>query len=810
MKRLMQDVRYGLRVLRKSPAFAAIAVLTLALGIGANTAIFSFVDAWIIKPIPYPQADRLVVLLSHDKKKGWTSNGVSSTADFLDFQKQNISFEQTAAWTSWDFNLTGDGPPALVDGGRVSWNFFDTLGVRPLLGRTFTASDDAAGAPHVAILSEGLWKSRYAQNPKIIGRSINIGDEAYTVVGVMPGRFQFSLLGICNIWTPLALTDKERSDRNRGWFSAFGRLKPGVTQQQAAAETTAIFARLEKQYPQTNTNITGLLSSMAYEIGQNQGNQQVTLCFWIVGLILLIACTNVANLMLARATQRTKEMAVRGALGATRGRLVRQLLTESLLLFLFGGLAGVLFGAWGMSWIESMIPGHIRGYLVNYGEVNLDWMTLTFTLGIALLCGVVFGLAPAFESSGIDLNRALKEASGQASKSGRGARMRRIFVAGEIALAVVVLISTTLLVKSFIISVRSSPGFNPANAMTAQVALPKTKYTSDALTRNFSDAVLARIRALPGVTSAGVASAIPFGGFGQTYTVEAVGKPAPQPGEELGARWTAVSPDYFAAMQMGLLKGRAFTSGDGPGNANVAVIDQTLARQFWSKEDPVGQKLTFGPQHLVCTIVGVVNDVKMYNLRGRPERQMYVPLAQFPSPTLGFVARTAESSPAIATAIRDAIWAVDDQQPVSSVEQLTTLMAIQDSGNRVMMKLMVFFGALALFLGAIGIYGVMAHTVAQRTHEIGIRMALGANPAQVMGMVVRQAMTLTLIGIAIGVAGAFAVTRSLSFMLYEVTTTDASTFVGVAVLFTLVAIAACYVPARRAMRVDPMVALRYE
>ena len=810
MKMLVQDLRYGLRILRKSPAFAAIAVLTLGLGIGANTAIFSFVDAWIIRPIPYPQADKLVVLLSHDKKKGWTSNGVSSTADFLDFQKQTTSFEQTAAWTQWDFNLTGDGPPALVDGGRVSWNFFDTLGARPLLGRTFTASDDVSGAAHVAIISEGLWKSRYAQNPKIIGHSINIGDEAYTVVGVMPGKFQFSLLGICNIWTPLALTDKERSDRNSSWFSAFGRLKPDVTQNQASAETTAIFARIEKQYPQTNTNITGLLSPMAYEIGQNQGNQQVTLCFWIVGLILLMACANVANLMLARATQRTKEMAVRGALGATRGRLVRQLLTESLLLFLFGGLAGVLFGKWGMNWIESMIPGHIRGYLVNYGEVNLDWITLTFTLGIALLCGVVFGLAPAFESSGLDLNRALKEASGQASKGGRGARMRRIFVAGEIALAVVVLISTTLLVKSFVISVRSTPGYNPANLLVAQVALPKTKYALEARQRNFSDDVLARIHALPGVVSAGMSSAVPFGGFGQTVVVEAAGKPAPRPGETLGARFTAVSPNYFAAMQMPLVKGRAFTSADGPGDAPVAVIDQTLARQFWPNEDPIGQKLKFGEQHTVCTIVGVVSDVKMYQLRARPERQMYVPLAQFPSPTLGFVARTANDSPALATAIRDSIWAVDPNQPVSSVEQMTTLMAIQDSGNRVMMKLMVFFGALALFLGALGIYGVMAHTVAQRTHEIGIRMALGAKPQQVMGMVVRQAMTLTLIGIAIGIVGAFGATRALSFMLYQVTTSDPATFVGVAVLFALVAIAACYVPARRAMRVDPMVALRYE
>jgi len=810
MKRLLQDLRYGLRVLRKSPAFAVIAVLTLALGIGANTAIFSYVDAWVIKPIPYPQADKLVVLLSHDKKKGWTSSGVSSTADFLDFQKQNSSFAQTAAWTQWNFNLTGDGPPVLLDGGRVSWNFFDTLGVKPLLGRAFTQDEDGPGADHVAILGEGLWKSRYASDPKIIGRSIQISGESYSVVGIMPGKFQFPLLGICNIWTPLGLTDKQRSDRNSSWFEAFGRLKPGVTQGEAAAEVTAISERLEKQYPQTNTNITSLVSPMSYEIGKEQGNQQVMICFWIVGLILLIACANVANLMLARAAQRTKEMAVRGALGATRGRLVRQLLTESLLLFFFGGLGGVLFGAWGMNWIESLIPGHVRGYLVNYGEVSLDWITLTFTLGIALVCGVVFGLAPAFESSGIDLNRALKEASGQASKSGRGARMRRIFVAGEIALAVVVLISTTLLVKSFVISVRSTPGFNPANLLVAQVALPKTKYAQEARQRNFSDDVLARIRALPGVVSAGVSSAVPFGGFGQTVVVEAVGKPAPQPGETLGARFSAVSPNYFTAMQMHLVKGRAFTSADGPGDAPVAIIDQTLARQFWPNEDPIGQKLKFGEEHTVGTIVGVVNDVKMYNLRGRPERQMYVSLAQFPSPTLGFVGRTANDSAALATAIRDSIWAVDANQPVSSVELLETLMAVQDAGNRVLTKLMVFFGSLALFLGAIGIYGVMAHTVAQRTHEIGIRMALGANPVQVMGMVVRQGMTLTLIGIAIGIVGAFGVTRTLGSMLYQVTTSDPATFVGVAILFALVAIAACYVPARRAMRVDPMVALRYE
>lgn len=809
MSMFLQDIRYAFRMLRKAPAFAVIAMLTLGLGIGANTAIFSYVDAWVIHPIPYPQPDSLMVLQSHNAQKGWTQNGVTSTADFFDFQKQSTSFEQMAAWDSWNFNLTGDGTPNVIDGAKVGWDFFQTLGAKPLLGRTFTAADDTSGAPHVAIISEGLWQSRYGGDPRIIGKSIRIDDQSYSVVGVMPGKFTFPLLGICNLWTPLALTDGERADRNSSFFSAFARLKPGVTRQQAAAETSAIFSRLEKQYPKTNTNLTMLLSPMSTEIGNNEGVPQVMILFWIVGLILLIACVNVANLMLARAMQRTKEMAVRAALGATRARVMRQLITESLLLFAFGGAAGTFFGMWGMSWIESMIPGRVRGYLINYGQVNLDWVTLAFTLGVALLCGLIFGLAPAFQTSGLDVNRTLKEASGQASSSGRSARMRKIFVVAEIALAMVVLISTALLTRSYIISVRASTGFNSQNVMTATFGLPKTKYATDAVVRNFTEAALARIRALPGVISAGVASSIPFGGFGQIYEVEAVGKPAPQPGEVLGARWTAASPDYFSAMQISLLKGRFFTSADGPGNADVAVIGQTFARQFWPNEDPVGHKLTFGPDHIVCTIVGVVNDVKMYQLRGRPERQMYVPLAQFPWRTLGFVARTAGNDAAIAGAMRDAIWSVDKDQPVS-ISDLGMLMAIVNAGFTVIAKLMLFFGLLALFLSAIGIYGVMAHTVAQRTHEIGIRMALGAAPAGVMRLVVAQGLKLTFIGIAVGVLAALGVTGLLASMLYQVTARDPLTFVAVPLFFVLVAIAACYIPARRAMKVDPMIALRYE
>src|SRR5216684_2965176 len=763
-----QDLRYTLRILRKSPGFTTVAVLTLALGIGANAAIFSYIDAWFIKPLPYPQPDRLVIFETQDKKHGWTSGGVTSAADFFDFQKQNTSF-----------------------------------------GRTFTAEDDRSGAPHVAILSQGLWQGRYAGDPKIIGRNIAIGGEAYTVVGVMPGTFQLPLMGIANLWTPLALTDMQRADRGNVWLPAFGRLKPGVTLEQARAETATFFAHLEKEFPKTNTNLTWLVSSMTDRIRNEEGGPEVMICFVVVGLVLLIACANVANLMLARATSRTREFAVRGALGATRRRLAGQLLTESLLLFLAGGVASLLFASWGMRWIESQIPGHIRGYIVNYGHIELDFSMLMFTLGITLLCGLVFGFAPAFENSRLDVNHTLKETSGQTSGSKRGARLRRIFVAAEIALAVVVLISATLLVKSFIISVRSSPGYNPANVLVAQLALPKTKYTEDSQFRNFSDEVLSRIRALPGAASTSVASHVPFGGFGQGVEFQVVGKPL-QPGERQGAPFTAVSADYFSTMQIGLVKGRFFDSSDAYGTSPSIIISQTMARQVLSGEDPIGKKLRLGDQHSVGTIVGIVNDIKMYYLRERPGWHIYVPLAQFPSRTFGFVVRSSGDPTIMATAIRDAIWAVDRDQPISSVEPLENLIAAVNTGDRVVADLMVFFSVLAMFLGAIGIYGVMAHLVSQRIHEIGIRMALGASPVHVMRMVLSQGLKLALGGVGAGVLAALGATRLLATQLYQVTPTDPLTFIGVPLLLAIVALAACYVPAWRGMRVDPLVALRHE
>jgi predicted permease len=803
-----QDLRYGVRMLRKSLGFAAIAIVTLALGIGANTAIFSYVNAWLIKPLPFPQADRLMVLLSHDTKKGWTSNGVTSSADYFDYEKQNSSFEQLVPWTSWYFNLTGDGPPDRVLGGLVGWNFFQTLGAQPLLGRTFLPQESQPASSHVAIISRGLWESRFAADPRIIGRVVTVQGETYSIVGVMPANFQFSLMGISNMWAPLAMDDKQRNDRGSSWFSAFGRLKPGVTQQQAGADLAAISSRLEKLYPQTNTNQTTLISSMLFEIGKNEGTQQIMICFCLVGFVLLIACANVANLMLARASSRAKEFAVRGVLGAGRWRLARQLLTESLLLFTFGGAAGALFGIWGVHWIENAIPDRIRGYIVNYGRGTLDLPTFAYTFGIAILCGVLFGLAPAFGSSGLDVNRSLKESAGQISGGRVARRLRNVFVTSEIALAVVVLVCTLLLVQDFAHMVYGDIGFQSHNLMVTQLVLPPAKYKTDAQIRGFYDPVLARVRALPEIVAAAASEYIPFSDSNQVKMIHIVGRPPAQPGEALGAEYSAITPGYFQTMQMVLLRGRAFASSDGPDSRKAVVINETLLRQQFSQVDPIGQQLEVGDTHDICTIIGVVRDTKLFTLSDRPVRQIYVPAAQFPSAYMSVVTRTSRPSTEAASAIRTAVWSVDADQPVSTVRTMDDLITERNTPNRILTQLLTFFGVLALLLGAIGIYGVTAQSVQRRIQEIGIRMALGASSSDVIRMILAQGLKLASAGIACGLLAAAAVTRGMAAILSTVKSNDPLTYGAVAAFFALVALAACYIPARRGARVDPIVALR--
>jgi putative ABC transport system permease protein len=808
---LMQDVKFGIRMLMKSPGFTAVAVLTLALGIGANTAMFSFVNAWIIHPLPYRQGDRLVVLLTENTKTGNTDNSIEA-ANFFDVKGTAQDFEEVCAWTPWSFNLTGDGPPERVQGYRVGWNFFETLAATPALGRTFSPQEDQPGAGHVAILSRGLWETRYAGDPHILGRSIQLGGESYTVVGVMPAKFQLPLTGEANIWVPLALSDQERADRRVGWLDVMGRLKDGVTLAQAQGEVSAIASQLQKAYPTTNTDSGLVLHTLEEEIGRNQGNQEVLICFWIVGLVLLIACANVANLMLARATARTKELAVRTAMGAGRWRLVRQLITETVLLFLGGSVAGVGVAYWTLAWIEAALPAKIRGYLINYGQVSLDLSTLLYTFGIAFAAGIFFGLAPAISSTKLDVHTMLKEASGRASGNRQGARLRKVFVVSEIALAVVIVICSTLLAESFLGMMHAAPGFRPDNVVVAQLSLPSTKYKSPTDIRNFYEQVMDRVRALPQKESAGASESIPFGECCSSVEVFAVGKPAPPVGQVPGAHYSAVTPDYFSTMQIDLLKGRYFTNADGPSSTPTVVINQTLAKYFWPNEDPIGRQLRFTRDHeITATIVGVVQDVELYNsMTGRHSREMYVPFAQAPSTDAGIVVRSRADRAALADAIRNAVWSVDAAQPVSLVEPLQQLMDEQHAGLQITVNLMALFSSLALFLGAIGIYAVMAFNVTQRTHEFGIRLALGARPSEVLKLVFSSALGLAGLGIVIGLVAALGAARLLGSLLLGVSAHDPLTFIGSAVVLAAVAVAACYLPARRAMRVDPMVALRYE
>jgi putative ABC transport system permease protein len=810
MQTLLQDLKYGIRMLAKGPGFTTVAVLTLALGVGANTAMFSFVNSWVLHPLPYPHSDRLVVLLDENTKTGGTNNQIEA-ANFYDIQHDARDFEELCMWTSWSFNLTGDGPPERIQGSRVAWNFFATLGATPALGRTFLPQEDQPGAGHVAILSRGLWETKFAGDPRILGRSIELGGESYAVVGVMPAKFQLPLLGESNIWVPLALSPQERAERRMSSLSAMGRLKTGVNLAQAQGEVSGIASQLEKAYPVTNTDSGFLVHTLEYEIGREQGNQEVLICYWIVGLVLLIACANVANLMLSRATGRTKELAVRTALGAGRVRLIRQLMTETVLLFLGGATAGVGVAYWTLAWIEAAFPAKIRGYLVNYGEVNMDMQALLYTFGIAFVAGILFGLAPALSSTKLDVNSMLKEASGRAAGHRQGTRLRKAFVVAEIALAVVIVICSTLLVESFVGMMRAAPGFQPDNVMVTQLDLPATKYKSPADIRNFYEQVMERVRALPQTESAGASESIPFGDCCRTVEVYGVGKPAPPAGQIPGANYSGVTPEYFSTMQIQLLKGRYFTTADGPSAPRAVIINQTLANYFWPHEDPIGRQMRFTQDQVTGTIVGVVEDVELYNsMSGRHPREMYVPFAQFPGGDAGIVVRSHADRATLADAIRNAVWSVDAAQPVSLVRPLQSLMDEQHAGLQITVKLMGLFSSLALFLGAIGIYAVMAFNVTQRTHEFGIRLALGAPPREVLKLVLGSALSLAGLGIAIGMIAALGASRTLSSLLVGVSANDPLTFAGTALVLAVVALAACYLPARRAMYVDPMVALRYE
>jgi putative ABC transport system permease protein len=804
-----QDLRFGLRGLRKTPGFAMVAVATLALGIGTSTWCFNLVRQWVLQAVSYPHSERLLVAWEIDTKKGWT--GQASAPDYLDWREQNHEFERLAAWSTRQFNLTGMDVPERIAGARVSPELFSTLEVTPMIGRDFRQEENQAGKGQVALISYGFWHERLNSDPNLSSKTILLDGERYTVIGVMPENFHFTLMGRTSIWVPLALTEKERTNRATGWLNVIGRLKPQITLNTAQKSMSAIAQQLEKQYPDSNTHSGVLLRSLADEIGQNTGKQGIYSGFVIGICILLIVCTNIASVYLARALLRRKEMTVRMALGAQRFRLARQLLAESLLLVPAAVGLGLGVSVLGANWATAAIPYDNRGYLPNYGEIHMDWATFIYATVVALLSVLLFTLAPMMEANKLDLTGSLKEMSGSSSTSLAGRKMRRALVVAEIVLALVVLVPAGLLSKSLANRFKEDPGFQPDHVLTAKMNLPVAKYRDPAQIWTFDQRLLDQIRALPQVESAGLSVSIPFGHSYGGAELWIEGRPAPKPGEVPGMAITSVTPGYISAMGLHLVRGRFISDADGAANPGVIVINQTLAQRYFSGADPLGHIIHLSSNDtLPRTVVGIVEDIKTSGMDEEPANQSYIPMAQSPSRSIAVVMRTTAEPLSLVTSLRESLKTIDQDQPISDILPMTQRISDQEAPYLIFAQFTGGFGVMALFLAAIGLYGVMAYLVENRSREIGIRMACGARPQTILWLVLSGNLRLVATGLSIGLVLAGIVAQLLQSMLYRVKAYDPGTYASAMALMCAVVLLASIVPLRRAAKVDPMIVLRYE
>jgi putative ABC transport system permease protein len=810
MQTVLQDLRYGIRTLAKTPGVAILIIVTLSLGIASSTLLFNMVRQWILNGVTFPHSDQLAILWELDAKKGWENS--ASAPDLNDWRAQNTVFENLSAWTTTNFNLTGKDRPERILGARVSANFFETLETQPVTGRAFRTEEEQAGKSHVAILGYGLWHERFNSDRNEIGKTITLDGETYTIIGVMAEDFHLPLMGRTNLWVPLALTEKERADRVNGWLNVLGRLKPGVTVAQAQQAMDPIAQRLEKLYPASNTNSGIFVNSLRHEEGKHVGDQGIYMSFCVGICILLIACANVAGILLARARARQKEMALRISLGAGRFRIVRQLLTENVWLFLLAGALGVLLSAWGGEWVTAAIPFTNRGYLPNYGRLYVDFAALAYSVGIALFTSVVFGLAPALHSSSPNLTSTLKDAGSCASISVRGRRMRKVLVVLEVSLALMALVPAGLMIKWIKNINNVDLGFRPEHVLTAQIALPETKYADLRQTAAFYDRLLERVRALPQVTSSAVTQYIPFGMDYASAEMFFPGRPVPDPGSIPSTAITAATPGYLSTLGLQMIRGRFLSDQDSSDSPPVIVINQTLANRYFPGQDPLGQNIQLGRESTSQrTVVGIVRNLHLTtDFNDPPSSECYIPFAQSPSRSITVVLRSAGDPLLLTTALRETVASLDTDQPVSEVVSLGQLVSDQEAPFRVFTQFSNFFGLLALFLAAIGIYGVMAFIVSGRTKEIGIRMALGASPRNVQKLVLVHSVRLTFVGILIGLAGAAALARMLAGLLFGVSVTDPTIYLAASAVLGIAIFLASYLPARRAAAVDPIVALRHE
>ncbi len=788
-------------MLLRAPGFTTVAVLTLALGIGANAAIFSVVNGMLLAPLPYPEPDQLVQLYATNPTQGWDDVDVSP-AEVEQWREQSQLLEGIAPYGDTSLTLTGQGEPLRLSGLAISHSFFSVLHVRPALGRDFRPEEDRPGADKVALLSHALWQRHFGADPTVLGQKVALDAEPYTVIGVLPADFTFRYEPY-DIFVPLAL-DPSAPDHISHHLDAIARIKSGHTVQELQAELDTIAARLAQADPAAHAGWGARAVSLYNEIFDEILRTILTVMSLAVGFVLLIACANVANLLLARAATREREVAIRAALGAGRLRLIRQLITESLLLALLGGAAGLLGAMWGIEILATMPPPDApRG-----DQIRLDATVFLYAVGLSLFTGVLFGLVPAWRSSRPNLMDSLRDARTSSSSSHR---LLKALVVSEVALALVLLAAAGLMVRSFRLLLTVDPGFRAENLLTLRTSLPDTKYPERHQRAAFYQQALASLESLPGVRSAAAVATIPLGGSNSWTNLTLEGQPRPAEGEERYVGYMVVSPNYFRTLGVSLLAGRDFTPQDTAGVPLVAIINSTLARQYWPGQDPIGKRFQFGnPDNPYLTVVGIVGDVRHQGLGDEPRPELYRPHSQAASSTMFLLVRTESDPLALVPAARERIWAVDPDQPVYRIRSMQQIIDERLIGPRAGAQILGVLAGLALLLAAVGIYGVMSYSVNERTHEVGIRMALGAAPPDILRLVVRQAMLPVLLGVGLGLAGGLAATRGLTVLLYGVSPGDPLTFVSTTFLLVGIALLACYLPARRATRVDPMVALRYE
>ncbi len=808
METIVQDIRYGMRFLWRTPGFAIVVIFTLALGIGANSAIFSIVNAVLLRRLPFNDPERIVFVWETFQKQGFSMIPVS-VPNFYDWKEQNRVFEDMATGFSvpeYGFNLTAGGEPERVNAAKFSSNYMGLMGIKPALGRTFLPEEDRPGGAPVAMIGYGIWQRRFGADRNIIGRTLGLDGAPYTVVGVMPPEFKS--LGNFDVCIPVAL-DRAQSRTNH-LVGVIARLKPESSLEQAQAEMTRIARSLEQQYPESNKGYGATVMPINQILSGPIAPVLVVLQV-AVGLLLLITCANVASVLFARSLTRNKEIAIRIALGANRLRIVRQLLTESLLLSFAGGALGLFLAGWSVGMLRDMLPDLIP----RLKEMGIDGRVLLFTLAVSVITGILFGLAPAFKASRGGLTEALKEGGGKNSSGGGSQRARSLLLVGEIALTLVLTISAGLLVRSFARLMKVNPGFQAENVLTMNLNLPVIKYKDEQKRLAFFKTLIERVETLPGVKSAGAINVLPLRSFllsirtfVEHFQVE--GRPAAIRGEEPTADWRVVTTSFFQAMGVALHEGRFFNEQDGQGKKPVAVINETMARRYLAGEKAVGRRLIIPTSPIPYEIVGVVGDLKLYSLGAPVEPGIYVPYAQSPFPVMSLVVRTTLDPTASTSMVRREVLAIDGDQPIADVKTMRTVLSESVLPQRLSMAMLGAFAVIALVLALVGIYGLTAFAVSHRTREIGIRMALGAQQSDVLRLVIKRGMIVAAVGIAIGIFAALAVTRGIGGLLFGIASTDPIVYAGISLLLVAAAVVASYFPARKATEVDPIVALRHE